>query len=472
MTILPAENTTFPVTVELAVIGAGACGAIAALSAAQAGIETLVLERDPVPAGSTSLSAGMIPAAGTAIQAAACINDTAELLIADLMGKNKNRADPALVRAVAQISGPTVDWLTQDLGIDLTLVEGFLYPGFSRLRMHAPPRRAGVDLVGDLTSKFSERNVDLICDAHVTGLYADNNGQIYGLRFRRPDGTEETIGCKALILACNGYGGNAQLVAEHIPEMADALYFGHPGNQGDAVLWGTALGAASRHLTGYQGHGSVAHPHGILISWAPMMEGGFQVNQSGRRFSNEHLGYSEQAAEVLRQPAHAAWCIYDEAREAPMAEFADYIQAKASGAIKTADTIEALAETLGLPQDAMRQTVTEVETFISGTAQCPYGRDFTGKAQLRAPYKAVRVTGALFHTQGGLVIDENARVLRDDGSALPNLFAGGGAACGVSGPEPSGYLSGNGLLTATTLGRLAGLAAARQLGRVKPPTER
>jgi len=73
---------------------------------------------------------------------------------------------------------------------------------------------------------------------------------------------------------------------------------------------------------------------------------------------------------------------------------------------------------------------------------------------------AVRVTGALFHTQGGLVIDTDARVLRPDGTALPNLHAGGGAACGVSGAHVEGYLSGNGLLTAVALGYVAGRSAA------------
>ncbi|MFY7962968.1 MAG: hypothetical protein ACOVVK_23040, partial [Elsteraceae bacterium] len=54
----------------------------------------------------------------------------------------------------------------------------------------------------------------------------------------------------------------------------------------------------------------------------------------------------------------------------------------------------------------------------------------------------------------------SARALRADGSPLPNLFAGGGAACGVSGPAVDGYLSGNGLLTAVALGKIAGAAAA------------
>jgi fumarate reductase flavoprotein subunit len=73
----------------------------------------------------------------------------------------------------------------------------------------------------------------------------------------------------------------------------------------------------------------------------------------------------------------------------------------------------------------------------------------------------VRVTGALFHTQGGLLVDNAARVLHADGGAIMGLYAAGGAACGVSGPEPAGYLSGNGLLSAVVLGRIAGREAAR-----------
>ena len=117
------------------------------------------------------------------------------------------------------------------------------------------------------------------------------------------------IGCDALILACNGYGGNKALVEKHIPELKDALYFGHPGNQGDAILWGEALAAETRHLSGHQGHGSVATPHGILITWATIMEGGFQVNVNGERFSDESHGYSEQAANVLAQPEGRAFFV-------------------------------------------------------------------------------------------------------------------------------------------------------------------
>jgi fumarate reductase flavoprotein subunit len=105
---------------------------------------------------------------------------------------------------------------------------------------------------------------------------------------------------------------------------------------------------------------------------------------------------------------------------------------------------------------------TEVENLKAKRRQDRYGRQFTPEELCVAPFHAVKVTGALFHTQGGLAIDGVGRVRRQDGTLLPNLFAAGGAAAGVSGSSAAGYLSGNGLLTATVLGRLAGQAAARR----------
>ncbi len=265
-----------------------------------------------------------------------------------------------------------------------------------------------------------------------------------------------------MVLACNGYGGTPELVAENIPEIAGAPYFGHPGNTGDAVLWGRALGAATKDLSAYQGHGSLAHPHGILITWALMMEGGIQVNAEGRRFSNEHGGYSEQSVKVLSQPGAIAWNIYDDRLHGIGIGFPDYREAIAAGAMHSGGDARALAACTGLPAGALEGTLAQVAAFCAAKAADPFGRDFTGKPMLSGPLHAVKVTGALFHTQGGLVIDARARVLRPDATPLANLYAGGGAACGVSGSRVEGYLSGNGLLTAVALGFVAGAMAAIQ----------
>ena len=109
----------------------------------------------------------------------------------------------------------------------------------------------------------------------------------------------------------------------------------------------------------------------------------------------------------------------------------------------------------------IRATLESVADLKRRGATDRFGRDWSRLPDLAPPYRAVKVTGALFHTQGGLAVDGSARVLRPNGEALPNLFAAGGAAVGVSGPEASGYLSGNGLLTAVVLGRIAGGEAAR-----------
>lgn len=466
MPVLAADGVEFEVTVPVVVIGGGACGLVAALTVADAGIGVLVLERDPVPQGSTALSSGMIPACNTEIQRKKGVDDMIDIMSADILSKAHGETDADMVDVVCRESGPAVDWLTQTHKVELTLVEGFLYPNHSRLRMHAPPSRLGADLIGGLTRAAEKAGIDILTEARVNDLFADDDDRIAGLRYQRPDGTVDSVGCGALILACNGFGGNPDMVNRLIPDMAEANYFGHAGNQGEAIVWGEALGAATADLGSFQGHGSVAHPHGILISWALMMEGGVQVNASGRRFSNEHQGYSEQGRCVMAQPGGIAWNIFD-ARLCELGDdFEDFRSAVAAGALRSAATAGELAEVCDLPADALAVTLAETERLAAGEGVDEFGRDFTTKPALLPPYQAIRVTGSLFHTQGGLVVNDQARVLRGDGTALPNLFAGGGAARGLSGPSDWGYLSGNGLLTAVTLGRIAGRHAALIRGQL------
>src|SRR3989338_10630261 len=88
MPVLKTEGKTFPTRTQVLIVGAGACGTIAALAANERGAEVLILERDAKPTGSTSLSGGQIPAAGTKLQrAAGLMGDTPELLANDLLHK-------------------------------------------------------------------------------------------------------------------------------------------------------------------------------------------------------------------------------------------------------------------------------------------------------------------------------------------------------------------------------------------------
>ena len=190
------------------------------------------------------------------------------------------------------------------------------------------------------------------------------------------------------------------------------------------------------------------------------MQGGIQVNAQGRRFCDETRGYSEQAAEVLRQPGAIAWDIFDARIAAAARQFEDFQTAERAGAILTAQSIGELAAAMRVPADVLGKEWNYVEALKARGEVDRYGRPFAPEQRLLPPFRAVKVTGAHFHTQGGLAIDAIGRVKRNDGTIFPNLFAAGGAAAGVSGTTAAGYLSGNGLLTATVLGRFAGEAAA------------
>lgn len=465
--VLPAAGVAFEAEADVLIIGAGAAGLVAALAASEAGAEVVIVERDAVPSGSTALSAGLIPAAGTRFQREAGIEDSPEIFVSDIMAKAEGEPDPAIVTRLTEQIGPVLEWLADAHGLPFDVVTNFSYPGHSARRMHGLPKRTGAELIDRLREAVEARDIPVLTDFRATTLFADESGLIAGIAGTRPGDGEERIGCKALVLACNGYGGHRGLVAKHIPQMAEALWFGHSGNEGDAVLWGQALGAELVHMSGHQGHGSVAQPHGILISWATVMEGGFQVNTRGERFSDESHGYSEQAATVLKQPEGKAWTIFDERIAGIARQFEDFRQAEAQGAIVRAQDMESLAAALGLPAASLAATATEVAALKRGEGSDRFGRDFRNAPALEASFCAVRVTGALFHTQGGLQIDTLARVLRRDGATLPNLFACGGAAVGVSGSRASGYLSGNGLLTAVGLGQIAGREASRLAARLR-----
>lgn len=460
--IIDAAGRAFDHHMPLIIIGAGACGLVAALKAHDLGAELLVLEQDDTPSGSTALSSGFIPAAGTRFQIMRGIEDDPQLFVEDLTHKAKGLNDPDLVRMAAANCGTALEWLSDRHELEWTVIDDFLYPGHSRHRMHAVPERTGAALMARLINAAERQGIPIATGARVTTLFADSS-TVRGLEVVRGDGTAETIGCDALILACCGFGGNQAMIDEHIPAMSDALFFGHAGNKGDALQWASGLGAAIGDITGYQGHGSVAAPHGILISWALMMQGAIQVNSLGSRFANEHQGYSEQAVAVLEQPDGVAWNIFDKRLHEMGLEFDDYRQAVEAGAIRRGRDIAELCRLTSLPETALQSTLDEVAKCRTGRRTDAFGRDFTREEPLQAPYCAVKVTGAIFHTQGGAMIDDAARVVDASGAPLGNLYACGGAACGVSGPEASGYLSGNGLLTAVAFGAVAGEAAAKSI---------
>jgi len=455
-------DEAFEFTVPVLVVGGGACGCIAALSAHEAGSEVLLIEQDERPIGSTGMSQGLICAAGTKAQAEHGIVDDYERYYTDIMVKTRGETDATLARAIAENAGPTVDWMVKALDMPWELDTGFRPAyGNSTYRVHGWRGHSGQDMVDLLHRRLDDAGIDVLLEARLAAVHADENGEIQGVSLSRRDGSIERIGCQALVLACGGFAANTAMVARYMPEMAEARNNGHEGSQGTAVRVGEQLGAALGDMGAYQGYAMLTEPQGIPVPPGVPVEGGVLVNMAGERFVDETADIAGMVHPVLAQKGDHVWVVFDARIEAA----ADYIpemqQLKALNALKKADSIEELAASIGVPASALETALNDTQTAQRSAKPDATGRVWGDDLPPTAPFRALKVVGAIFHTQGGLQIDGDARVLRPDGSPLPNLFAGGGAARSISGPAHWGYLPAMGLATAVTFGRLAGLAAAR-----------
>lgn len=466
MIIHVTESPSFDSSVDVAIVGAGACGLTAALAARERDATVLVLEQDNQPGGSTGMSYGAICAAGTRMQAAAGIRDSAGRFAEDILAITRGQTDAAMAAVVAENSGPTVDWLIDEHDVALTLEESWTGLGHRQPRLHAPADRSGKTLMAMLLRACERRGIDILTEARVTNPITNSARRVLGLRIRRPDGASEELGCGAAILATCGFGANRNMVRRYIPEIANARYYGHEGNTGDGIRWGLKLGAACADMGSYQALGSLSDPQAFVLPHTLLIGGGVQVNSEGKRFENELDNISGQALTVLAQSGGVCWIVYDRRlHEDALARFQEYRDATELHTARQADSWRELATRCGMEPPALEATMADVDSQCRAAATDEFGRQFAPKQRLVPPYFAARATGALFHTQGGLCVDADARVLTEDGSALPNLFAGGGTARSVSGPGGWGYLPGMGLCMAVTLGRIAGTAAALDVHR-------
>ena len=460
MGIEQASDVSWDAEIDLAVVGAGGCGLVTALVAAKQGVEVLLLEKDTKVGGNTTMSAGFIPAAGTRFQRQRGIHDTPEAMAQDIFNRNGYQSDPAITRLLSRKTVEVIDWMVDELGIALDLVTAVRWPSYSTDRTHGPPSRSGSELVRYLHKAANrEPNIGLAVNSPVRDLVVDENGAVVGVIAETMK--REAIRCKKVMLACNGFAGNPEMVAQYIPEIKDALYFGAEGNTGDGILWGIELGAAVDHMTAYQGHASIAYPASILLTWRVIAKGGIMVNREGRRFGDETVGYSPFAREVLQQPDKLGFHIFDQQSYEPFLGYKDFKDCVELGAIKRASTLEELAMRLHINAVNLKETVEAYNRAVE------YGGDEFGRTKflrkLEPPYYGAQVTAALLHTQGGLRVNTNAQVLRPDRTPIPNLYAGGGTAVGISGSSPEGYQPGNGLTAALGLGKVAGDYVASML---------
>ena len=443
---------------DVVVVGAGAAGCIAAgVAAADPARRVIVLEKDTGQACNSTIASAFIPAAGTRFQRAKGIEDSPETFAEDIRRKNHHQSDAALTLGLCRRSADAVHWLADVPQLPIEHAPEIDWFGHSRPRMHSNPVRSGIPIIATLRAYLrSLPNVTFFDLSPGHDLVANDSVPV-GVVADVPTGAIR-IGAHRTILATGGFAGNRTMVAEHIPEMANAWHIGGKTNTGEGILWGVKLGAATDHMTAYQGRDTIRED-GTRVTPGVVTGGGIAIDLGGQRFVNEDRDYSELAAVYRQQPGEFVLLVWDGRIQEGVSDLYVMQEADRNGGIERFTTIRAMARRYGLSENVLGATIDDYNRGIVA------GRDAMGRTSLikplTPPFHVARVTGAIAHTQGGLRVDGQQRVLRPDGSAIANLFAAGNTMVGVSGRAAGGYMSGNGLMAAFTSGLIAGETALR-----------
>ena len=364
-----------------------------------------------------------------------------------------------ILRAVMARAADAAHFLADHAGLDLHLVQGVTLSD-STPRLHATPNESGRELSALLLDALHQVGEPLVLlEQDATGLEVDE-GRVVGVRTQTG-----VLRAPWTLLANGGFGANRAMLAVHAPEVQDAAYIGSPHSQGSAANWAAALGAELLFMGSYQGQGHVVADTPARLGPGLGSFGAIVVNALGRRFADETASPSSFAAPVLAQPGGWAVELFDAQAHQAAQRFGPYREAVEQGAIRSAATVAGLASMFGLPAGALADTLAECAKLAAGQRTDRFGRTRHLRA-LQPPFHAARITGGLAHTQGGVRVDGAARVLRRDGALVPGLLAAGGAAASISGEGAAGYVPGNGLGHAFTLGLIAGETMAAT-GRAK-----
>ena len=444
---------------DVVVIGAGGAGMAAAIQAADDGATVVVLEKMNYAGGNTVRSEGGMNAAGTASQAALGIEDSPEVMIEDTMVGGKNLSNPELVRFMAENSAATVDWLTS-LGMDLSEVaQG---AGATNARMHrsAGGAKIGGVLTPVLMKNLEARGISILYGVRATKLDTDETGAVVGVTATDKNGAQLSFTCNSVVLATGGFGANEEQFSAYRPDLVGFSTTNHPGATGDGIVMAKEIGAALVDMDQIQTNPTVEPVTHIVLSESVRGNGAIMVNVEGKRFVCEMLTRDVLSAAILEQPEKYAYLIFD---KRIMDKMEALQQDYEMGIVTEGETPEALAQELGIPEDVFAAEVESWNAAVASGNDAAFERT-TGMGTLSdGPWYAIKVSPAVHYTMGGVKINTNTEVLREDDSVIANLYAAGEVTGGVHGGN---RLGGNAVCDIMVFGRQAGkLAAANALGK-------
>lgn len=475
----------FDVEYDLVVVGGGASGKSAALIAARAGKNVVVLEKMPETGGLSMYAEGTAAFESSVQKELGTPRlskyhfPTKEEGLEKLMGYSHQRANYEVARAFVENSAETID-IYRDLGVVYKTCDIAAEDDPNEVWTFHLPEGLGAHCQEVLLDAIQKLDVDIFTETPAKELIVEG-GRVVGV-VAESEGAPLRIGGKAVILATGGMGSNPDRIFKY-SWFAPAAYNMNTltplQNMGDGLDLALSAGADPTVITTCP----ILAAGGRDMTMDSQVGGagvnpGVWVNKTGHRFAAESV--AENLGDIGtyygKQPGGIVWSILSQAdvdrlvsegSEIAIGEFVVYhkpmdrlpIELDAhleSGLVKKADTLEELADMMDVPQDVF------VETMRSYNEACEKGYDdaFMKKPQYlravdKAPFYAIPLTTGTMGSAGGIKINGNMQVVDVDGNAIEGLYAVGLDATGLYGDSYNMEIPGCANGFAHTSGRIA-----------------
>lgn len=424
---------------DIVVVGGGAAGLTAGLSAVQSGKSVILLEKTGVVGGASAMAGAGTMATGSAWQKEDGYEDSPEQLVQDMMANGHNKNDRATVELFAKSIGKAFDWLVAEDGAAVP----YQRSGEPTRSYSGVGRGAGV--CKSLADKYVAEGGTLMTNTPATELIV-TDGVVTGVK--AVGDKAYTLNAKAVILATGGYGANDALVPDAYKAF---VYAGHAGAQGDAIEMVKSLDAdlISMELINTQpnsmilpsGLGQYCNP-GVGKAYA---SGAFMVNQDGVRFFNEQAN-AWDLMQAMKQN-EAQYLIMDQAafdgfnagmtgsKIYTMENVAEWLADDYAGqpVMKSAATLDELAAKLGIPADALAESAAAFNASAAKGEADAFGRTPKAAQSEEGPYYALQMHIRYYASLGGLHVNDSMQVLTTAQAPIPGLYAAGEVVGGLEG---------------------------------------
>ncbi|MEZ0381794.1 FAD-binding protein [Mycobacterium sp. pW045] len=474
-TVAVEDISSWSDEVDVVVIGFGIGGGCAAVSAAAAGARVLVLERAAEAGGTTAMAGGhFYLGGGTAVQQATGHPDSPDEMYKYLVAVSRE-PEHDKIRAYCDGSVEHFNWL-EELGVAFERsyypekaviqpnTEGLMYTGNEKVwpylnqavpaprghKVPVPGDTQGAKMVIDLLLKRAEGlGVEIRYETGATGLVTDAAGAVAGVTWKHFT-QSGAIKAKSVVIAAGGFVMNPEMVAQYTPKLAEKPFvLGNTYDDGLGIRMGMSAGGATKHMDQIFITAPV-YPPSILLT-------GIIVNSDGKRFVAEDSYHSRTSGYVMDQPNSAAFLIVDENHlRTPQVPLVTLIDGW--------ETVPEMEAALGIPEGNLVATLDRYNSYAARGEDPDFHK--------QPPFLAPQDTGpwgafdlslgkAMYagFTIGGLATSVDGEVLRDDGSAVPGLYAAGACAANIA-QDGKGYASGTQLGEGSFFGRRAGAHAA------------